>query len=261
MNGDEQGMVKRKVQQYADACRNLGFLAFCHYASQRIRILLYPVQRLRVLSRYSEHPLWCRFGSSDMDVFGQIFVHREYRCLDSLDVGQVQLIIDCGANVGFSSAYFLTRFPLARVIAVEPSEHNFEALQRNLAAFGDRVTCLRKAVWSKSGMMVPDLTSSAGDGREWSFSVREAAENETDGIEAIDMASLIGERIVDVLKIDIEGAESAVFSAQTEWLSQVKNLVIELHGTEAAGIFAAAVAPRGYLISTCDELTVCISPE
>jgi hypothetical protein len=43
-------------------------------------------------------------GSSDLHVFRQIFVEREYGCLD--DLADVRLIIDCGANAGYSSGSF-----------------------------------------------------------------------------------------------------------------------------------------------------------
>jgi hypothetical protein len=54
------------------------------------------------------HRLWARTRSSDLHVFSQIFVEREYECLNLFDG---DLILDLGANVGYSSAYFLSRYP------------------------------------------------------------------------------------------------------------------------------------------------------
>ena len=59
-----------------------------------------------------------------------IHVDLEYEPLDDLD--DIRLVVDCGANVGYASAYFLSHFPQARVIAVEPDDQKFEALRRNL---------------------------------------------------------------------------------------------------------------------------------
>ena len=73
-------------------------------------------------SRYAEFPLKCRPKTTDIRVFRQIYVSREYRCLD--EVRDAGLIIDCGANVGYSSAYFLTRFPKSYLIAIEPDPGN-----------------------------------------------------------------------------------------------------------------------------------------
>jgi len=69
-----------------------------------------------------------RRGTSDLSAFNQIFVQREYACLDDL-VG-VDLIVDCGAYVGYSSAYFLTQFPNSNIVAIEPDPENFSLLKK-----------------------------------------------------------------------------------------------------------------------------------
>jgi len=207
------------------------------------------------------HPLRCRRGSSDLDVFGQIFVGREYRCLD--DVKEVGLIIDCGANVGYSSAYFLTRFPSTRVIAVEPDPANFATLVQNLAPYGDRCKALCTGVWSHS----TDLVISEepfGDGREWARTVRPARPGDIGTMSAVDVGSLLassGHERISILKVDIEGAETEVFGANYEgWIGKVDNLVIETHSPHARSVVLAAVTDHGFSISECDELLVCKKP-
>jgi FkbM family methyltransferase len=242
--------------QYADAAHNLGWPQSLHYAVQRARNRWLPRDGIWVRSRHARHPLWCRHGTSDVDVFGQIFVHREYRCLDHLT--DASFVVDCGANVGFSAAYFLTRFPRAEVLGVEPDPGNFAAMERNLRPYGARARALRKAVWSSTTGLV--LTEAPfGDSREWAVSVREAHPGERPSVEAVDIASLIGDRRVDVLKIDVEGAEREIFAGDCPWLEQVDNIVIELHGPECELLFRRAVERRGYAMSRSDELVVCLS--
>ena len=53
---------------------------------------------LRAGSPDLRHPVEIRPGTSDKLVFHQIFVDREYRCLDHLT--NIDTILDCGANVG-----------------------------------------------------------------------------------------------------------------------------------------------------------------
>src|SRR5262245_9783341 len=86
-----------------------------------------PGSVFQVHPRSSMHPLFVRRGSSDLSVFDQIFIQREYACLD--DLTGVRLIIDCGANVGYSSAYLLSRHPNSRIIAVESDPENFAMLR------------------------------------------------------------------------------------------------------------------------------------
>ena len=104
-------------------------------------------QRFSLTSPYAMHPVWCRPDTSDITVFYQIFGHREYRCLDH--VQDPKLIIDCGANVGYSAAYFLSRFPGVKLIAIEPDRSNFETLRDNLRPY-ENWEAIKAEVWVKS---------------------------------------------------------------------------------------------------------------
>ncbi|MGH7665079.1 MAG: FkbM family methyltransferase [Gemmatimonadaceae bacterium] len=203
-------------------------------------------------------PLLCRARTSDRDVFRQIFLEREYSCLDGL--ADARTIVDCGANVGYSSAYFLSRYPRSRVIAVEPDPRNFAWLQRNLEPYGDRVSLRCSAIWRESAALAV-APGEFGDGREWATQVRPARPGEVATIQALtigDVLDDVGCERIDILKIDIEGAEAEVFRGDVSaWLGRVNNLVIELHGDECRRMFFAAISEREFEISRSGELTVC----
>src|SRR6476469_2925625 len=99
------------VRLYARVVSEIGPLGALNWRNSKRR-------DVHISARTSKYPLLARGGSSDGQVFHQIFVEREYRCIDHLT--DVRTIIDAGANVGYSSAYFLTRWPRAKVIALEP---------------------------------------------------------------------------------------------------------------------------------------------
>jgi FkbM family methyltransferase len=209
-------------------------------------------------AKYSLCPLLCRPNTSDADVFNQIFVEREYSCLD--DLRAVDFVVDCGANVGYSTAYFLTRFAEATAVAVEPDPSNFEILRENLAPFGNRATLVQGGVWSRSC----DLVLSGeryGDGREWSRQVRECRAGETPQVRGVDIGSLLGaagKKSISLLKIDIERAEATVFSSNyAHWIGHVDTIVIELHDQGCEDIFFRAIQGLPFSISRCGELTVC----
>jgi FkbM family methyltransferase len=248
-----------KCRSLLQAATNLGISQTVFYVLQRMRNRTSKAGRpFVVLSKRARHPLNCRAATSDLDVFGQIFVQREYRCLD--DIRSAGLIIDCGANVGYSSAYFLTRYPSSSVICIEPDPGNFKALKSNLKPYEGRVTSLNSAVWSaRTGLVLSE--EPFGDGREWARTVREARADEQPTLLAVDIGTLIresGRERVSILKIDVEGAEEVIFSSNYgEWIDKVDNLVIELHGERCETVFHQAIAGRGYVVSRCDDLTVC----
>lgn len=195
--------------------------------------------------------VYYRAQTSDRYVLYQIFIDREYRCLDH--VKEPGLIIDCGANVGYASAYFLQRYPKAHVIAVEPDSGNFALLRQNVQQYSNRCTLLQSGVWSKSTGLVVER----GGLDEWAYTVREAREGEKADLQAVDIGSLLarsGHDRISILKVDIEGSESEVFR-QAAWLEKVDHLVIEIHGPECERVVMQAINGRAKP-TRCEELTV-----
>ena len=208
------------------------------------------------------HPLSIRSDTSDMGVFSQIFIEREYACLD--DLKGVEFIVDCGANVGYSSAYFLSRFPNCQLVAIEPDPHNFAMLQRNLAPYGNRAKTIQAGVWSHPARLVI-ADNPYRDGQAWSKQVRECQPDETADVQGIDIATVLtdsGRDRISILKIDVEGAEVVIFSNNYEsWLNRVDAIAIELHDDSSFGsgtkTFHAAINSLNLEISHSGELTIC----
>jgi FkbM family methyltransferase len=251
------GRILEMIRVNALAARNLGFLNALLLKYQLIQARIFRTREAYALrSRDAAFPVWCRPGTTDSRVFYQIFILREYSCLD--DLAGVDLIVDCGANVGYSSAYFLSRHPEARVIAVEPDPENAKMLERNLRPFGDRAKVVRAAVWSHAAGLVID--ESAGGG-EWAVQVRECREGEAATIQATTVGAILaesGEAVISLLKMDVEGAEAVVFTGNyREWLDRTENLVIELHGEENRRVFATVMDGLPFTMFRHGELTVC----
>lgn len=185
-------------------------------------------------------PIHLRCNTSDSWVLRQVLVREEYRAAKTIRAPK--LLIDCGANVGFASVWFLNHFDDLNVIAIEPDPGNFELCKRNLAPFAGRAICKNVGVWPRSTGLALVRTNQS----EWGFRVRETAPGETAEVEAVDIMSLLREsgfEKIDILKIDIEGAERELFADNPSvWLDRVENLFIELHGEEAERIFNKAMS-------------------
>ncbi len=255
-------VFSKKLYQYKKVIENVGLASAVFNKLQRLRNRFSKTEKLlKLYSKHTQFPLKCRPNTSDLDVFYQIVVGHEYRCLD--DVRNVGLIIDCGANVGYSAAYFLSRFPEACLIAIEPDPENFAILEANLAPYRGRYFAICSAVWSKPvGLVLSEIPFS--DGREWARTVREVRGGEQPTMIAVDIWTLLNDsrfERISILKIDIEGAEAVVFSSNYEhWVKQVDNLVVELHNDECRSNFEKAIATEKFVVSQCDELTVCRRP-
>jgi FkbM family methyltransferase len=204
------------------------------------------------------YPFFFRHGASDVRVIRQIFLKEEYRELrGEKNVGR---IIDCGANIGCSAFYFLSKYPDAELIAVEPDEGNFRLLQKNLEPFGERARALQAAVWSRDQRLRIDR-GHFGDGREWSYQVRVCRNDEQADVMALSLETVLNQfnwERVDLLKIDIEGAELELFtSGYMPWLSRTRNLAIELHDPDCEQVFWRAMAGYDYQVQQSGETTIC----
>lgn len=208
-----------------------------------------------------QHPVQLRSGTSDIEVFYQIFVEQEYAAMDSLR--EVGLIIDGGANVGYSAAYFLSTFPACEVIAIEPDPENAIILRDNMQPYGERVRCVEAGLWSHSARLKM-AESSFRDGAHWARQVRECGPDESGGLDSVGIGELLadsGHQRISVLKLDIEGAETVLFSSGYEnWIDKVDTFVIELHEDSpwgnASAAFHKAVEGRDLELSRSGELTI-----
>jgi FkbM family methyltransferase len=203
-------------------------------------------------------PFFFRHRASDVRVIRQIFLKEQYRELQGeKNVGR---IIDCGANIGCSAVYFLSKYPDAELIAIEPDEDNCRILTKNLAPFGERARVLQAAIWSSDQRLRIDR-GQFGDGKEWSYQVRVCRDDEQADVSAIGLETIIKQfnwEQVDLLKIDVEGAELELFASGYEpWLSRTRNLAIELHGQDCEQVFLRAMTGYHYQVRQSGETTIC----
>jgi FkbM family methyltransferase len=171
------------------------------------------------------YPLRVRGRTSDSFLFWSIFCRKEYPVAHSTGAC---FVIDAGANAGYASVYLAHHMPNATVVAIEPEQSNFAVLVENTATYAN-VIPLQAALWSQPGT----LRIANPHDEKWAIRCTEdESAGPGDGIRACTIPQLLsdyGRDTIDVLKIDIEGAEKALFSADTEWLSAVKTLMIEVH--------------------------------
>jgi FkbM family methyltransferase len=257
--------LKSRARTFGRLSSLIGVPRAALFSTQTVRPFAKP--RLFHLSTpHAAFPLACRPGTSDFDVFTEMFIEREYSVIDDLE--DVGLILDCGANVGYSAAYLLTRFPEAELIAVEPDAENFHVMDLNLQPYGERASAVHAAIWSHPAALAI-VDEPYRDGRSWAIQVREARPHEAVDAEGLDIGTLLAQSAherISILKMDIEGAEAVVFSSNYEgWLDVVDTLVVELHEDSSFGpaspVFERAIAGRGFTISHVHslggELTIC----
>jgi len=193
------------------------------------------------IGRHYKAELLLRAFTGDLFVFFEVMSMGAYGIPEAvLPRDQVKVIIDCGANIGLTSLYLAAHYPHAHIYSIEPDAENFELLGLNTRA-EPRITPIRAAVVGRSCRTVRLSTG----GESWKHHVVESSEGAD--VPALTIEQILEEyklRHIDLLKVDIEGAEADVFR-NGSFLDRVGFIIVELHGEYGHADFAADVARHG----------------
>jgi FkbM family methyltransferase len=196
-----------------------------------------PARPLRVPD--FAQPIHLRPNRSDYSIFWQCVVRQQYdlsrfvqmeqikaRAAAMLAAGQKPLIIDGGANIGLSLRGFARDFPQAHVIAVEPDDDNFRVLAANAAELDAPHTCVQGAVASRAGhaRVVARERGSAG------FMTEYCAADHPEALRTFtipDLVAMVPGGRPWIVKLDIEGGQDELFSANTDWVADAELIMLE----------------------------------
>jgi len=166
--------------------------------------------------------------------------HRPTRPLPNNPV-----ILDLGANVGYSMVDLYFRHPGARIFGVELDSRNVQVALRNIKGLG--MDIINAAVFYKDGEVQYNPASS--------FDAFKISGGQSSGfgqmkVQALSVGSILREfdiRHVDFIKLDIEGAEKDLFClGDLSWMDAVDQINIELHNTIEAKVLINLLQDRGF---------------
>jgi FkbM family methyltransferase len=184
------------------------------------------------------HPMSIRPGTDDAKTAIDNIVREEWGRFEPEQ--EPQLMIDGGAYIGDSAAYFLSRFSALNVIALEPDPFTYRALTKNLAPYGARVKTLNSGLYSHEGTI-------RFSGEQTAAAISDNGDRE---ISVTTIPALLEEGAishVDILKLDIEGAEEPIFSSMPErWLKYVDWLMIEFHSDRGESTISSILKQNGF---------------
>jgi FkbM family methyltransferase len=142
-------------------------------------------------------------------------------------------IVDAGGYIGTAAIAFALAFPEATIVTIEPSVRNFAILRANVAAFPNIVT-IRAALAAQPGR-IPLVDRWAG---QWGYSTFTAPGpgcpepipvNDTEAVTVPQLLERFNKEGIDILKLDIEGAEIEILTPPPLWMKRVGVVFAELH--------------------------------
>ncbi|MGD1842042.1 MAG: FkbM family methyltransferase [Thermonemataceae bacterium] len=174
----------------------------------------------------------------DLLVFEGFFISDDYTSyIEEIQTSssKVNLVIDAGANIGCSCIFFQVFFPHSTIICIEPELSNYSMLQKNinLNRINDKVKVYRKALWNEKTTLALRRIDYSNDG--FHTMVEGTTDEVIDSVATCTIPEILDDlqvAVVDVLKIDIEGAEKTLFNDQAHlhsFLPQVRYCIMEVH--------------------------------
>lgn len=160
---------------------------------------------------------------TELDTLYEIGIEDEYRPADTIPA---EVLIDLGASVGLATLRLLSSHPGARAIAVEADPELIPRLRANVS--GLPVTVIHAAVSDSTGERV----FYRSDMNSWGNSLEMTGPDKTEvmvpTLSLNDLLDDVGIDRVQLLKLDVEGAEWEIF--QNDVSARVDAIIGEVHG-------------------------------
>jgi len=165
-----------------------------------------------------------RLNRGDLQSLREVWMDEHYRLPPNV---RTDTLVDLGASIGMTSVWFAKNYRCRHVLAVEPSAANARVARQNLRQNRITADVIQAAVGPSDGVTRFTAHEHSNLGRTFTEV----------GVEVgmVSMESVLqrlGEaKRLDVLKIDIEGAEEALLSGDIRWLEHVGCIIAEFHPT------------------------------
>jgi FkbM family methyltransferase len=174
-----------------------------------------------------------RHHTGDVMVLDEIFSQAEYEPPQGVVLANVASAVDLGANIGLFGAWLLGRFPEARIVAYEPDPGNAAVHRLAIEAngLGDQ--------WR-----LVEAFAGASTGTTGFVAGLHAVSHEGEGIPVPVVDVLPELAYVDLVKIDIEGAEWPILADSRFREIRAGVVVLEYHAKGSRGTHAAEAAER-----------------
>ena len=183
------------------------------------------------------------FSPEDLSSFSEIFWGNEYKF--PWPIHNCQSYFDLGANTGMAALYFVSQCPLKKVVLVEANPALLPVVQKNIQI---EFVLENLCVSGESGQSIDFYISD-----EHRHSSQEpSTKSQKISIPTLSLSDLLdkhGLEKLDILKMDIEGAEYELLEKDFKGFQRCKNIVAEVHGEyEQRTQFCESIKKLGFEI-------------
>lgn len=179
------------------------------------------VNRVSLIQLRDGTKIHFRRNRGDMQSIREVWLEQHYR-LPEFVKGRTSLV-DLGGNIGLTSLWLAKEYGFSEIVVVEPDEQNAVQLTANLHGNGIQASIIRSAVGPEDGVIRFSNSECSNQGH-----ISDAG-TEVPMVSMKTVLSRLEGRKVDLVKLDIEGGEEFLVSANCEWMDSVDFVITELH--------------------------------
>jgi len=144
------------------------------------------------------------------------FIESYYIC----GVTNPKLIVDAGANKGLSAVYFHTLWPSCEINCFEPNKNLIPILEKNLRLNNVNAKVYNYAISDKDGFEYFDIS----ENHQYS----KLSDKKTGiKVKTINVESFYDNKTIDILKLDVEGAEEKIINSLKKF--NIDCIIGEIH--------------------------------
>lgn len=198
-----------------------------YYCSSIEEILLYTLLMRTIPFLNSKFLVETR-GDADDSILAEIFLLREYALIEPVLKTAKTVVLDIGAHKGFFALYVRALNETVPILCYEPEEINYVALKRHLEINKIQgVVTKNVAAAKEEGTLLLNVSE---DSHNHSIVVAPGTTVQKK-VNATTLEKIVSKfEKVDVLKMDIEGAEFQIFeNINPEVLQKIGTLFMEYH--------------------------------
>jgi len=175
---------------------------------------------------------------SSMAIYTEIFKEKGHMNLPQFNGKKDKVIFDVGANEGFYTLKLKENNPNLKIIAIEANHLIFQNLKRNIKENQLKdVILINKALSSKVGKVTFDIVPEVSPIGSLKIDTKARPWLKKEKIKKIIVESTTLEKVcesldvqtIDLLKLDVEGAELDILKSSKNMLPNIKKIVVEYH--------------------------------
>ena len=222
------------LQKFIFASINFGLI-------QSFKYFFIPKREINFLKiKNIKHKIYYR-NLGDGGVISHLYT-KNYKINDTRAKKKIRNIIDGGSNIGIETIRFANFFPSAKIISIEPNKSNYDLLKKNTKDYAN-IIALNAALYNKEKkIFLSNSQKNKSNNYNETFFIDNNKNNNSEEVNGITILKILSENNIegiDILKLDIEGAEKYLFDeSANDWIWKVQVLIFECpdNDTSANGV-------------------------